>query len=104
MTHYIAMGGLHGYMPSHCGVWDTYEGAVSDMVSMYELGKGRAKLLKKDGSLELRNDGDEFPFINDGNEYIEITECNCDEPWIHDEGLTEKEWKMDHPEEEVDNG
>lgn len=76
--HYIAMGGLHGYLPAHCDVYDTEEEAVTALVDQYELGKKRARVLARDGYLELN-------LKRDGNEYIEINECTCPEPWEHSE-------------------
>lgn len=96
MKHFIAMGGLHGCLPSHCEVYDNYEDAVSGLTDIYELGKRRAELLRKNGGLELN-------MRRDGNQYVEITECDCDEPWIHDEGITQKGWEMDHPIEETED-
>lgn len=76
--HYIALGGLHGCLPSHCEVYDSEQDAVSAMVDMYELGKKRSKVLARDLSLELNSK-------RDGNEYIEITECDCDTPEVHND-------------------
>jgi hypothetical protein len=77
-VHYIAMGGLHGYLPSHCNVYDTEEEAIASLVDFYELGKKRARVLRRDLSLELNPK-------RDGNEYIEITECDCDTPEVHND-------------------
>jgi len=35
--HYIAMAGLHGYLPQYCASHDTYEGAMEDLISLYEI-------------------------------------------------------------------
>jgi len=87
--HYIAMGGLHGYLPSHCDVYPTYNDAVESLVELYSLGKKRKKELQDNSYLELYLHGDKFPFICDGNEYCEITECNCDNPAIHSDSYFE---------------
>ena len=81
--HFIGMAGLHGCMPNYCGVYDTYDDAVDGLSDIHELGRGRRALLQQNSYLELRNDGDAFPFINDGNEYCEIVDCDCDTPEIH---------------------
>jgi hypothetical protein len=74
--HWIAMAGLHGCMPNYCGVHESYENAVGDLAALHELGKGRTRELKKNGYLELN-------IHRDGNEYCEITECDCDNPEEH---------------------
>lgn len=75
-VHYIAMGGLHGYLPSHCDVYDTWQEAVTALVDQYELGKKRSRVLARDLSLELNSK-------RDGNEYVEIVECDCETPEVH---------------------
>lgn len=77
-THYIALGGLHGCLPSHCEVYDSEQDAVSAMVDMYELGKKRSRVLARDLSLELNSK-------RDGNEYVEIAECDCGTPEVHND-------------------
>lgn len=75
-THYIAMGGLHGCLPSHCDVYETWQDAVTALVDQYELGKKRASVLRRNLSLELNSK-------RDGNEYVEIVECDCETPEVH---------------------
>lgn len=75
-THYIGMAGLHGYLPNTCEVYTAYEDAVESLASLHELGKKRRAALKRDGSLELN-------IRRDGNEYIEITDCQCATPEEH---------------------
>ena len=76
MTHYIGMAGLHGYLPNCCETYDTYDDAVEGMADMHDLGVRRTRELRRDGYLELNLD-------RDGNEYIEITECDCEDPESH---------------------
>jgi hypothetical protein len=71
-THYHAMAGLHGCMPSFSDVYDDYGSAVEELASLHELGEKRRRELKRDGYLELN-------IRRDGNEYCEITECHDDE-------------------------
>ena len=78
MTHFIAMAGLHGCIPNVCGSFDDLESAVDSMASLHELGKGRRRELKRDAYLEL-------DLHRDGNEYIEITECDCQDPESHND-------------------
>lgn len=78
MEHFVAIAGLHGCMPNCCAAYDTYDGAVEDMVQLHDLGKGRARQLKRNGYLELN-------LHRDGNEYIEIGSCDCDDPDCHND-------------------
>lgn len=78
MKHYIAMSGLHGCMPNVCESHETQKAAVESMASLHELGKKRTATLRRDLYLELN-------LSRDGNEYIEITRCDCDEPESHND-------------------
>lgn len=75
-THYIGMAGLHGCLPQTCNVYATQKDAAESLASIHELGKSRTCQLVRDGYLELN-------LHRDGNEYCEITECNCDNPREH---------------------
>ena len=70
------MAGLHGCLPNVCYSHDSYNEAVDDMASMHELGRDRKRKLKRCGYLELN-------CRRDGNEYIEIVSCSCDNPENH---------------------
>jgi hypothetical protein len=78
MTHYIGMAGLHGSLPQFCSSYDRKEDAVSDLASLHELGKNRTAELKRNLYLELN-------LKRDGNEYCEITECDCSNPEDHND-------------------
>ena len=90
-THFIAMAGLHGYMPQCCEAMPTLEDAVYYLAEIHELGKGRIKKLWDGLYLEL-NFRPTNPIIrDDGNEYCEIIECDCSEPSDHcDSGVYEE--------------
>jgi hypothetical protein len=75
--HYIAMAGLHGCLPQYCTSCDTYNDAVETLADLHELGRSRRQELKRNGYLAL-------DARQDGNEYCEIRECDCDNPSIHD--------------------
>lgn len=77
-THYIAMAGIHGCMPNYCTSHDSYKDAVDDLAAMHELGKNRKTELRKNGYIELN-------IHRDGNEYAEITECDCADPESHND-------------------
>jgi hypothetical protein len=76
--HYIAMAGLHGYLPQYCQSYDNYIDAVSGLAQLHEIGKSRSRELKKYSYLELN-------LHRDGNEYCEIIECDCKTPEIHND-------------------
>lgn len=108
MKHFIAMAGLHGYLPNTCDVYDTYSAACESMIQLHDLQWKRvdpethhflpgAKTLRQNGYLELNLDVD-------GNEYCEVTECDCDEPWIHSDSTSETEWKREHETDEEGQG
>jgi hypothetical protein len=77
-THWIATAGLHGYMPNVCGVYDNRKDAVDSMASLHELGPGRMRQLRRNGTIEL-------DIHRDGNEYAGVTECDCGHPEDHEE-------------------
>ncbi len=79
-VHFIGMAGLHGYLPQTCDVYDTYDDAVDSLADLHELGKRRRAELRRDGFLELN-------IRRDGNEYCEITECDCDDPECHSDSM-----------------
>lgn len=70
--HYVAIAGLHGCMPNACEAHETYNSAVDSMAELHELGKKRKAELKSDGYIELN-------LGRDGNEYAEITPCDCND-------------------------
>lgn len=72
MKHYHAIAGMHGCMPNYNSVHTVYGEAVDDLVSLHELGNNWKLNLRRDGYLELK-------LKKHGNEYCEITECECDE-------------------------
>jgi hypothetical protein len=78
MTHIIAMAGIHGCMPNVCEVYESVGDAVEAMADLHELGRDRTRKLRRDCYLELN-------CARDGNEYIEITACECDTPGDHTE-------------------
>ena len=73
--HYIAMSGSHGCLPDHCEIYETRDGAIEDLASLFGLGRRRIATLKRYGSLELGR--------RDGAEYCEVTQCDCDDPAVH---------------------
>lgn len=78
MTHYIAMAGLHGYLPNYCAAHESYASAVDDLARLHELSKSQTLQLSNHGSLELN-------LPRDGNEYCEVTECYCPGLEAHDD-------------------
>ena len=76
--HYIAMAGIHGCIPQYCASFDTIRDAADELASIHELGKNRKRALQRDKYLELN-------LQRDGNEYCEITECDCITPEVHND-------------------
>ena len=74
--HYIGMAGLHGCLPQTCDVYDSQKDAAESLAQTHDLGKHRKAALARDGYLELN-------LHRDGNEYAEITACDCSEPSTH---------------------
>lgn len=78
--HWIGMAGLHGCLPATCDVYDSAADAAESMAQIHDLGKRRRAELRRDLYLEL-------DIHRDGNEYIEITECNCSTPEEHSDSM-----------------
>jgi hypothetical protein len=85
MTHYIAMSGDHGCLPDHCEVYPTVTGAENDLIGLFELGAKRARVVRVDQYLELNP-------RRDGASYCEIQVCDCPEPWVHQDGMSQTEF------------
>jgi hypothetical protein len=77
--HFIAMAGLHGYMPTVCEALPTAKEATDFLADIHEIGKRRRRELRRDLYLEL-------DVHRDGNEYCEIVECTCSNPEVHCDG------------------
>ena len=103
MKHYIGMAGLRGCLPQTCDVYAEFDDAVDSLCLIHDLGiysKFR-KELKRDGFVELHlhdwqtlnKNGVPFGpvYPGHGNEYAEIIECDCNEPWIHSDSSTKEE-------------
>ena len=87
-THYIAGSGEHGCLYDYCAPCQTLAIAVDSLQGVFDLGRNRTRELKRDRYLSLNPQ-------RDGASYCEITECDCDEPWQHEEyadQLTRDEW------------
>ena len=76
MTHYIGIAGLHGCMPQTCDVYETAKDAAESLAQTHDLGRKRAATLRRYLYLELN-------LRRDGNEYAEITACECSNPSQH---------------------
>jgi len=64
---FIAMAGLHGYLPNYTAEHDTYDSAVEDLTIIHELTQEHQDQLRKDSMLEL-------DLAIHGNAYCEIVE------------------------------
>ena len=85
-SHFIGGSGEHGCLYDSCGVYHSLVDAVEGLADMFSLGRTRKATLKKNRTLELNPS-------RDGAEYCEITRCDCDEPWTHDDQMTENDWE-----------
>jgi len=79
MRHYIVMAGLHGCLPATCDVCETAKQAAESLAFTHELSRSKTRRLQRDYYLELNLE-------KDGNEYAEITECDCTDPSTHMDG------------------
>ena len=84
MKHFIAMGGEFGCMPDNCSTCRSFEGAVSTLDTIYELSETQVKYLKAIGIAYLTRE--------QGGAYCDVSECDCDTPWIHDEFGVKDDW------------
>ena len=89
-THYIAMAGIGGCLPNFCDVYESRKGAVEILTDLCELSKRQARELGKFGITDLRKD--------QGNEYAEIIECDCDEPGEHQDAMSVERFREEYPE------
>jgi len=94
-THYIAMAGLRGTMPNYCSVHPDIYGAVDSLLQICDPHSRKARLV------EIERDLHDYHYVDldlrtDGNEYAEITTCDCNTPWIHDETMTKEQWREDN--------
>jgi hypothetical protein len=74
--HYIGMAGLSGCMPNCCDVYESRTQAAESLGQIHGLSTYQIRNLRHDGYLSL--DIEEY-----GNEYCEITECQCSDPEAH---------------------
>jgi hypothetical protein len=94
--HHIAMAGLHGCIPNYCDVFETRQGAVESLCQIHDLGpysRFRKELMKY-GDTELN-------LHKHGNEYAEIVECECAEPWVHSDSGKIEDWMKEEFYEET---
>jgi hypothetical protein len=84
-SHYIVGNGEPGCLYDGCAVVRTLDDAVKYLSDMFNLGRTRRATLRRARYLSLNP-------AKDGASYCEIQHCNCAEPWVHDEQMTEEEW------------
>lgn len=74
--HWVGMAGLHGCLPNFCDVFQTRGAAAQCLGQIHELSGRAIAKLRRDQYFEL-------DLYEHGNEYCEITECNCNDPGVH---------------------
>ncbi len=102
-THYIVGSGSYGCLYDNGPhAHDTLDSAVDDLAQLFELGRVRRARLKADHYLDLdsaRSPIEEAQGHRFGADYCEITECDCSEPWSHNEDDDPSNWpEYDQPE------
>jgi len=71
------MGGLHGYLPQFCYSAESIDDCIDIANNIHDdLFQYQIKDLRKYQYTELN-------LRKQGNEYIEITQCDCDKPEQH---------------------
>ena len=94
-SHYVVMGGLRGYMPNFLDVAMTKSSCFDYIALIHDLSFSYVK------KLYYTNGGYLIPLDihKHGNEYASIDNCNCHEPYIHqDSYISEKEFRLNNPE------
>jgi len=86
--HYIAIAGPYGCLPNHCQGHRSRGEAILSLIDLHDLPERGTK------SIQLKVDGyTDLDLATQGNEYAEVTECTCDEPWVHSDTDTPKDWE-----------
>jgi len=75
-THYVVTAGLCGYLPNYLGSCESYDDAVNDLADLHEMTDEQIAELREFGYVDL-------DLHEQGNEYAEITSCDCDNPDDH---------------------
>lgn len=77
-THWIGLAGLRGYIPQCCDVYASKRAAINSLMQTHDLSENSkyARELSKYGYTDLI-------LHKHGNEYAEVTECDCDDPATH---------------------
>jgi len=78
MTHYIAVAGLRGYLPNVCQSFNDDNSAVRFLYEIHEFPYKKIGELRKNRYIDL-------DLRKYGNEYCEITECECNTPEVHND-------------------
>jgi hypothetical protein len=89
-VHYIGMNGSSGCLPDSCNVYTSEQSAVESLTDLLEL--------TEEQSAELLESGLVYCTQEQGADYASVTECSCNEPWQHQDGETEKQFRMCNPE------
>ena len=85
MKHYIALSGMCGCLADCCMVFTDRNDAIGSILFVHDLEDCDqcVKDLEQNGIIECPNSG---------ADYIEIIECECECPWVHDDGFTKEDW------------
>ena len=88
--HWIGMAGMRGYLPNYCEVFASEESAIDSLLDLHDL-SDRSKYAR-----ELRQYGyTDLILHKHGNEYCEVTSCDCDDPATHSDSPNDLDWLAD---------
>ena len=85
MKHYILTAGLRGYMPNFLSVHHNINDASETARDVLKIGENKCRELRRYGVALLNR-------RYHGNEYAEITACDCDSTRDHFESDVEYQW------------
>lgn len=77
--HYILMSGSRGCLPDYCSSYESREDAVFAFTLLFGL-KARHELVKR-----LKRDNYVVLPKGWGSDYVEIQECDCHTPEVHND-------------------
>lgn len=92
--HWVSMSGMRGCIPEHLAVSPTRAEAVSDLSEVFGHVWSPRTFQAKFGR---GNDYVEFPDdVKAGAQYAEVTRCDCEQPWLHQDEYTDKDAWLRH--------
>ena len=81
--HWLRMNGEYGCLPDGMEVYEDQQAALDVAKDMFELGRTRLAMLKREHILPLNP-------TRDGASYVSVQACACRTPWDHFDGGEEE--------------